>query len=120
MPRIPANPTVPKDVKTKKSNAKKPKPKPPEPPPTPPASPVQVIERRIETVTVDVPLGEPPHDFSTLHVEARLTGRHAHMFARLRQALHDTDAKLDNGRPANSRYGGNPDILRWLLEQLEC
>ncbi len=78
-----------------------------------PAPPVQVIERRIEMVTVEIPLGEPPHRFDQIHLEVLLLGEHAHTFARLRQALRDQDARTADGREVRS----GPDILRWLLEQ---
>ncbi len=78
-----------------------------------PAPPVQVIERRIETVTVEIPLGEPPHRFQNIHLEALLYGEHAQTWARLRQALRDKDARTADGRDVRS----GPDILRWLLEQ---
>ena len=90
---------------------------PPDPPnEEPPAPPVQVIERRIETVTVEIPLGEPPHRFQTIHIggnEFLLYGEHAQTWARLRQALRDKDARTDDGKEVRS----GPDILRWLLEQ---
>ena len=79
----------------------------------PPAPPVQVIERRIETVIVEIPLGEPPHRFQTIHLEALLYGEHAQTWARLRQALRDKDAWTADGKEVRS----GPDILRWLLEQ---
>ncbi len=111
MPRIPAD------------QKKKPKPEPPkEPEPKPieeepPAPPVQVIERRIETVTVAIPLGEPPHEFDKIHLEVLLLRNHAHTFARVRQALRDQDARTADGRAVKS----GPDIMRWLLEQFaEC
>ena len=80
----------------------------------PPAPPVQVIERRIETVTVEIPLGEPPHRFQTIHLEALLYGEHAQTWARLRQALRDKDARTADRKEVRS----GPDILRWLLEQI--
>ncbi len=79
----------------------------------PPAPPVQVIERRIETVAVEIPLGEPPHRFQTIHLEALLYGEHAQTFARLRQALRDKDARTADGREVRS----GPDIVRWLMER---
>ncbi len=79
----------------------------------PPAPPVQVIERRIEMVTVEIPLGEPPRQFRELHIETLLRGDHAHTFARLRQALRDQDARTDNGQEVKS----GPDVLRWIMEQ---
>ena len=103
MPRVPANKTEP------------PKPE-SEPRPIdqePPAPPVQVIERRIETVTVEIPLGEPPHRFNQIHIEGWLRQDTAHTFARLRQALRDQDARSEDGKPVES----NPDVLRWLMEQ---
>ena len=80
----------------------------------PPALPVQVIERRIETVTIKVPLGEPPHRFDQIHIEVLLHRDDAHTFARLRQALRDQDARTADGREVRS----GPDIIRWLMEQL--
>ena len=81
-----------------------------------PAPPVQVIERRIETVTVKIPLGEPPHRFDQVHIEGWLRREPAHTFARLRQALRDQGAKTKDGREVKT----NPDIIRWLMEQLGC
>ncbi len=80
-----------------------------------PAPPVQVIERRIETVMVEIPLGEPPHRFQSIHLEALLYGEHAHTFARLRQALRDKDTRTADRKEVKS----GPDILRWLLEQVQ-
>jgi len=79
----------------------------------PPAPKVQVIERRIETVVVEIPLGEPPHRFQNIHLEALLYGEHAQTWARLRQALRDKNARTADHREVRS----GPDILRWLLEQ---
>ena len=101
MPRNPANQT------------KKPKPQPEPIEPAPPSPPVQVIERRIELVTVEIPLGEPPHRFDQVHIEGWLKRDAAHTFARLRQALRDQDAKTQDGREVKT----NPDIIRWLMEQ---
>ena len=81
----------------------------------PPAPPVQVIERRIETITVEIPLGEPPRRFNKVHLEVLLYGDHAHTWARLRQALRDKDARTADGKEVKA----GRDILRWLLEQLE-
>jgi hypothetical protein len=73
-----------------------------------------VIERRIETVMVEIPLGEPPRRFQTIHIgEALVYGEHAQTWARLRQGLRDKDARTSDGRDVKS----GPDILRWLLEQ---
>jgi hypothetical protein len=80
-----------------------------------PAPPVQVIERRVETVTVGIPLGEPPHEIPNLHINVGLTRPHAHTFARLRQALADKHAKTADGRDVT--YAA--DALRWLLERIE-
>ena len=97
MPRVPA------------SQKKKPKPINQDPP----AAPVQVIERRIETVTVDIPLGEPPHQFNEIRIDGRLAGVPAHTFARLRQALKDQAARTEDGRPVTSAC----DVMRWLMER---
>ncbi len=79
-----------------------------------PAPPVQVIERRIETVMVGIPLGEPPHWFQKIHIgQVLVYGEHAQTWARLRQGLRDKDARTSDGRVVWS----GPDILRWLLEQ---
>jgi len=80
----------------------------------PPAPPVQVIERRIETVSIEVPLGEPPHDFGPMHLDFRFERRHANTFARLRQALRDQGAKTKDGKRVETK----PDVMRWLMEQL--
>ena len=79
----------------------------------PPAPPVQVIERRIETVTVEIPLGEPPHRIRDFHLEVLLHGDHSHTLARLRQALRDKNARTADSHEVKS----GPDVLRWLLEQ---
>jgi len=84
-----------------------------EPGEQPPALPVRVIERRIEIVTVPIPLGEPPHRFDQIHIEGWLRRDDAHIFARLRQALRDQGARTGDGREVKT----NPDILRWLMEQ---
>lgn len=108
---------MPRNPVTKANKPKLDKEEPPEPKPIedqPPAPPVQVIERRIETVTVEIPLGEPPHRFQTIHLEALLYGEHAQTWARLRQALRDKDARTADGKEVRS----GPDILRWLLEQV--
>lgn len=83
-----------------------------------PAPPVQVIERRIEKVMVEIPLGEPPRRFQQIHIgEALVYGEHAQTWARLRQGLRDKDARTADGREVRS----GPDILRWLLEKFaEC
>ena len=82
-------------------------------PPTTPAPPVKVIERRIETVVVEIPLGEPPHRFIETHVEGKLWRDHAHTFVRLWQGLRDVDARTADGRKVKTY----PDVLRWLMEQ---
>ena len=92
--------------------APKEEPKPPEE--QPPAPPVQVIERRIETVTVEIPLGEPPHEIPNLHLNVGLTRPHAHTFARLRQALADKHERTNDGHDVNTAT----DALRWLMERI--
>jgi hypothetical protein len=82
-------------------------------PPTQPSPPVKVIERRIETIVIEIPLGEPPHRFDQVHVEGMLWRDHAHTFVRLRQALQDQDSRTADGRKVKT----NPDVLRWLMEQ---
>ncbi len=90
---------------------------PPDPKPIedqPPAPPVQVIERRIEMVMVEVPLGEPPRRFQSIHIgDSIIYGEHAQTWARLRQGLRDKDARTADGREVRS----GTDILRWLLEK---
>ncbi len=123
MPRNPAPKTKnPKPKPTSEPGEERGVPKVAEPEPKPiekepPAPPVQVIERRIETVTVEIPLGEPPHRFNEIHIEGWLRRDAAHTFARLRQALRDQGARTADGREVRT----NPDILRWIMEQLvEC
>lgn len=83
----------------------------------PPAPPVQVIERRIETVTVEIPLGEPLRHFQYIHVEGRLTKENAQTWARLRQGLRDKGAKTADGKDIRSEK----HILDWLMEKFaEC
>lgn len=77
------------------------------------AAPVKIVERRIEMVTIEVPLGEPPRRFDQVHIEGWLRGDVAHTFARIRQALSDQDARTADGRPAKT----NPDVMRWLMER---
>ena len=84
----------------------------------PPAPPVQVIERRIETVTVEIPLGEPLRHFQYIHVEGRLTKENAQTWARFRQALRDKGAKTADGKEIESEK----QRLDWLMEKFasEC
>ena len=104
----------------KRKKDPEPKTKPPvQDPPTPPdqeppTPPVQVIERRIETVSVDIPLGEPPHRFREIRIDGRLVGNAAHTFAKIRQALKDQGRRTDDGRPVASAA----DVVRWLLEKI--
>ena len=120
MPRNPAPKTKnPKPKPTSEPGEERGVPKVAEPEPKPiekepPAPPVQVIERRIETVTVEIPLGEPPHRIDKFHLDVLLNGDHAHTIARLRQALRDTDARTADGHKVDTR----PDVLRWLLEKI--
>ena len=111
MPRIPAATQPTQSVQPTQQKPAMAKPKPIEQEPLP--KPVQVIERRIETVVVEIPLGEPPHRFDQVHVDGWLRRDAANTFARLRQALRDRGAKTDDGRPVAS----NADIIRWLMEQ---
>lgn len=111
MPRIPAA-----SQKTQKTETNREPSPAPEPPKQPPAVSVKVIERRIETVVVEIPLGEPPHRFEQVHVEGWLRRDAANTFARLRQALRDQGTRTANGRTVVS----NPDVLRWLMEQFDA
>lgn len=104
MPRIPADEQKKKAIAKPKSIEQE-----------PPAPPVQVIERRIEMVTVEIPLGEPPHRFDRIHVEGWLRREAAHTFTRLRQALFDQGAKTADDRAVKT----NPDVLRWLMEKIQ-
>ena len=79
----------------------------------PPAPPVQVIERRIETVIVEIPLGETPHRIRQVHLNLLLNKDHAQTFARLRQGLRDKGERTEDGRKVDT----TPDVVRWLLEQ---
>ena len=94
-----------------KAKAPKPEPKPIEE--QPPAPPVQVIERRIETVIVEIPLGETPHRIRQVHLNLLLNKDHAQTFARLRQGLRDKGERTEDGRKVDT----TPDVVRWLLEQ---
>lgn len=105
MPRIP-NGIVKEQPKEQPAKAAAEAPKPP--------APVQVIERRIETAVVEIPLGEPPRRFDQVHVEGWLRREDAHTFARLRQALWDRGEKTTDGRPVKSAA----DVMRWMMEQL--
>jgi len=108
---------MPRNSATKPKTTKpKPEPKPIEE--QPPAPPVQVIERRVEMVTVEIPLGEPPRRFQQIHIgQALVYGEHAQTWARLRQALRDKNARTADGIEVQS----GPDIIRWLLEKFaEC
>ena len=106
MPRNPAP--------TKQATKPKPKPAPKPIEQEPPAPPVQVIERRIEKVTVEIPLGEVPNRSGLAHLNISMKGDHAHTFARLREALRDKHAQTADGRKVETR----PDVMRWLLEQI--
>ena len=94
-----------------KAKTPKPDPKPIEEEPT--APPVQVIERRIETVVVEIPLGETPHRIRQVHLNLLLTKEHAQTFARLRQGLRDKGECTENGRKVDTV----PDVARWLMEK---
>jgi len=81
----------------------------------PPAKPVKIVERRIEIATIEVPLGEPPHEIRQVHLNLFLNRKHAQTFARLRQGLTDSGGRTDDGRLVATV----PDILRWLMEQID-
>lgn len=80
----------------------------------PPAPPVQIVERRIEMVTVKIPLGELPTRLQAIHIDIRLDKEHCNTFRRLRQGLRDKIAKTQDGKLVETK----PDVIRWLLEKL--
>ena len=103
---------MPRNPAKKPTPAKANKPKPPEETSAPP---VRVIERRVETVTVKVPLGEPPHGFQNIHVEANLNKEHAQTWAEVRQGLRDENSKTKDGKDVWS----GAEIIRWLMEKIK-
>lgn len=109
MPRISA-PTQPKAQTT-------PPPAPPAAPiepDTPPAKPVVVVERRIEIVLVEVPLGEIGSGHRPGHVEFWLKPPQAETLQRLVVALRDKRAVTSEGREIRTAA----DAVRWLLDRI--
>ena len=107
MPRIPAKQAEQqpdKQLETKAEPAKQP----------PKAKPVHVIERRIETVMLAVPLGEIGNGHRQSHVEAWLKPTQAETMQRLLLALRDKRETNANGREVKTAA----DAFRWLLEQM--
>lgn len=89
-------------------------PTPPKPPEGPPAKAVAVVERRIETVVVEIPLGEIGNGHRPNHVEAWLKPAQAEALQRLVVALRDKRAVSDDGREIRT----SADAMRWLLERV--
>ncbi len=91
-----------------------PTPEPPTPPAeTPPPKPVAVVQRRIETVHVSMPLGEIGPGYRSTHVQAFLDTAQAETMQRLLTGLRDLRRTTINGRQVVSAA----DAVRWLLEQ---
>lgn len=92
-----------------------PPPEPPTPPAeTPPPKPVAVVQRRIETVAVSMPLGEIGPGYRSTHVQAFLDTAQAETMQRLVVGLRDRRATTANHREIRSAA----DAVRWLLEQM--
>ncbi len=80
----------------------------------PPSPPVAVIERRIETVTIAVPLGETGNGFNPAHVEVWLKPPQAEVMQRMIVALRDKRETIADGREVRTAA----DAVRWLLERI--
>jgi hypothetical protein len=120
MPRIRKEPDQ-EDVHT----STPPTPEPPTPPaetPAPPAPPVEtqppkpvaVLQRRIETVLIKVPLGESVPGYREDHINMFIKDlRHMETMHRIKLALRDRRETTADGREVRSAA----DAVRWLLEQ---
>lgn len=83
-------------------------------PPTPHPLPVAVIERRIETVTIAIPLGEIGPGHTPQHVEAWLKPHQSSALQELVVALRDKRATMGDRREIRTAA----DAIRWMLEQI--
>jgi hypothetical protein len=79
-----------------------------------PPPPVIVIERRIETVTLSVPLGEIGMGYMPSHVEFWMKPPQAEALQRLVVALRDKRITTAEGREVRTAA----DAVRWLLEKI--
>lgn len=103
MPRIPAT-------------AQKPQPEPiaAAQPAAPIRRPPEVIELKIETIRVEVPLGTLGTGYRSSHVEAKLKPPQAETMQRLVVALRDQRAVTLEGREVRTPA----DAVRWLLDRI--
>jgi hypothetical protein len=85
-------------------------------PPMPAAKPVAVLERRVETMELAVPLGEIGPGYCSPHVQVFLDASQAETMQRLVVGLRDRRETTTNGREVRSAA----DAVRWLLEQIGC
>ena len=83
-------------------------------PPTPHPHPVAVLERRIETVTIAVPLGEIGPGHTPQHVQTWLKPHQAAALQELVVALRDKRATMGDRREIRTAA----DAIRWMLEQI--
>jgi len=79
-----------------------------------PPPPVIVIERRIETVTLSVPLGEIGPGHMPAHIQTWLQPPQAETMQRLVVALRDKRTTMIDGREVRTAA----DVVRWLLERI--
>lgn len=115
MPRIRVEPQKPPEgPQTATAVMEPPAPSPPSPAEQPPEKPVAVIQRRIQTAIVRVPLGEIGPGYRSRHIETYLTPDQTETMQRLVVALRDRRTTTANGREIRSAA----DAVRWLLEQI--
>lgn len=115
MPRIKNQPAPQKPIQAnRQADQQPPADKPTPAADTPPPNPVKVLQRRIETVTVAVHLGEIGNGYRAEHVEARLKNTQRETMQRILVALRDKRATTADGREVRSAA----DAFRWLLEQI--
>ena len=79
-----------------------------------PPLPVVVVERRIETVTIAVPLGEIGPGHMPAHIQTWLQPPQAETMQRLVVALRDKRTTMTDGREVRTAA----DVVRWLLERI--
>lgn len=79
--------------------------------PNNPVDPVAVIQN----VLVELPTtGIPPATYIPRKIELRLTEKQGRAYRQVTLGIHETAAKLDNGKYVNSGV----DAVRWILERI--
>lgn len=81
---------------------------------TKPPKPVKIVERRIEAVVIEAPLGEIGPGHRSRHVQLWLNTQQAETMQRLVVGLRDKREVTVNGKEVRSAA----DTIRWLLEAL--